>query len=148
MIKSYSLNTSYLNRLIKNKGLTQKALALMVPCSSVMVHRWVTGKSEITARKLVQLARALCVQPCSLLEGTDKKTRKYLEDVVTKKIVDDQQKMDKGSDLPEIDHATLLQMMKNLGYTVTPSGNQQGDDQGFDRPDTSAEKQMEEFLGG
>ena len=147
MIKSYSINTSYLARLIKNKGLTQVALSKMVPCSSAMVHRWVSGKSQITARKLVALAKALNVQPCDLLEGSDQKTRKYLENVVMKKIVDDQQKMlSYDGDLPEIDHATLMQMMKSLGYVVMPSGGQGGEDPGFNRPDTAAEKQMEEFF--
>ena len=150
MIKSYALNTSYLARLIKNKGYTQDALSKMVPCSSVMVHRWVTGKSQITARKLVQLAQALQIQPCDLLTGSDKKTRKYLEDLLMKKIVDDNERMAANDrDLPEIDHATFLQIAKTLGYQVAPSGQAiMGEDPGFDRPDTDAEKQMEEFLGG
>ena len=144
MKKAYALNRSYLKRLIKNKGLTQKALAAMVPASSVMVNRWISGKAEITAKKLVGLARALEVSPCDLLKGTDKRTREYLEGLINKRIEQDETL---ESDIPLIDIPTFLQIAKNLGYTVSTSNlNQNVGDGGFNMPETDAEKQMGEFL--
>ena len=144
MIKSYAINRSYLKRMMKNKGLTQKALAAMVPCASPMVHRWVSGKSQITAKKLVLLARALEVNPCDLLKGTDKRTREYLESLINKRIEQDETL---ESDIPLIDIPTFLQIAKNLGYTVNQSNlNHNIGDGGFNRPETDAEKQMGEFL--
>ena len=144
MIKSYAVNRSYLKRMIKNKGLTQKALAAMVPCTSTMVHRWLHGKSQITAKKLVKLARALEVNPCDLLKGTDKRTREYLEGLINKRIEHDETL---ESDVPLIDIPTFLQIAKNLGYTVNQSNLTHNiSDDGFDRPQTEAEKQMGEFL--
>ena len=146
MIKSYALNRSYLARLIKNKGLTQKALAAMVPCSSVMINRWVNGKSQITSKKLVSLSRALEVNPCDLLKGTDKRTREYLEGLINKRIEQDEAL---ESDVPLIDIPTFLQIAKNLGYTVSTSNlNQNLNADGFDRQETEAEKQMGDFLDG
>ena len=130
--------------MMKNKGLTQKALAAMVPCSSEMVHRWIKGKSQITAKKLVLLARALEVSPCDLLKGTDKRTREYLESLINKRIEQDQTL---EPDVPLIDIPTFIQIAKNLGYTVNTSNlthNISSD--GFNRPETDAEKQMGEFL--
>ena len=144
MIKSYSVNRSYLKRIIKNKGLTQKSLAAMVPCSSVMINRWVNGKSQITAKKLVLLARALEVNPCDLLKGTDKRSREYLEGLVNKRIEQDETL---ETDVPLIDIPTFLQIAKNLGYTVNTSNlNHNIGDDGFNRPETDAEKQMGDFL--
>ena len=147
MMKSYALNRSYLKRLIKNKGLSQKALSCMVPCSQEMVHRWVTGKSQITARKLVLLARALEVMPCDLLKGSDKRTREYLEGLINKRIEQDETI---EPDVPLIDIPTFIQIAKNLGFTVNTSLqlNQNVGDDDFNRPETEAEKQMGDFLDG
>ena len=116
----------------------------MVPCSSVMINRWVNGKSQITAKKLVLLAGALEVNPCVLLKGTDKRSREYLEGLVNKRIEQDETL---ETDVPLIDIPTFLQIAKNLGYTVNTSNlNHNIGDDGFNMPETDAEKQMGDFL--
>ena len=142
-ITSYSINTALLKTVMKEKGLTQQILANMVGCSSVMIHRWVTGKSQITAKNLVRLARATEKQPCDYLEGTDKIARRYLEERLLKKIVADME----AGDLPDLDDDGVYKTMKVLGYEVgSTATNSGGDESGFSAPVTDAEKQMGEFI--
>lgn len=145
-ITALSLNRSYLKRVLKNKGLTHKALAAMVPCSTEIIHRWVSGKSNITAKKLVLLSRALDVEPTDLLKGTDKRAREYLESLINKRI-EHEETVEK--DVSLIDIPTFLQISKNLGYTVVQTGGTVGkDESGFSTPKTDAENQMGDLLDG
>ena len=145
MKKSYAINTSYLARLMKNQGWNQKTLAKAVPCSSNMLHRWVNGKSQITARKLIQLAKALRVDACSLLETDDRRTIKYLRDLVNKKIEHDKTFED---DLPLVDIPTLLAIVKTLGYNETSNLKVAFNPDDFDFKDTEAEKQVRDLIDG
>ena len=142
-ITSYSINTSLLKTLMKQQGLTQAILAKMVGVSSVMIHRWVTGKNQITARNLVKLARALGRNPCDFLEGSDKIARRYLEERLLKKVMADME----SEELPDLDDDGMYKIMKVLGYEVGSTAKSDGSDEsGFSAPVTDAEKQMGEFM--
>ena len=128
---------------MKQQGLTQQVLANMVGCSSVMIHRWVNGKSQITARNLVKLARALERNPCDFLEGSDKIARRYLEERLLKKVIADMSE----EELPELDDDGMYKIMKVLGYEIGSTAKSDGSDEsGFSAPATDAEKQMGEFM--
>ena len=142
---SHALNISYLGRLIKNRGLTHQALSKLVPCSTVSIHKWVTGQQEITKKKLNALAEALGVDPCSLLETDDKRTLKYLRDLVNKKIEHDSTIED---DLPLIDIPTLLAIAKLLGYEQKTDLKVTFNTEEFKMPrNVEAEDQMKALLG-
>ena len=142
-ITSYAINTSLLKTVMKEKGLTQQVLANMVGCSSVMIHRWVTGKSQITAKNLVKLAHATDRKACDYLEGTDKIARRYLEERLLKKIVADME----AEELPDLDDDGVYKIMKVLGYEVGSTAKSEGSDEsGFSVPVTDAETQMGEFI--
>ena len=146
MITAVSLNRSALKRYIKQSGLTHIAISKMVPCSSVMISRWVHGQSKITKKKLVGLARTLNCHPMDLLKGPEKQVREYSEDLIAKYMIDKRN----DDDLPEIDEATFIQLAKNLGYLGNIGGSNSGGqtDVGFDQPETDAEKQMGDLFDG
>ena len=145
--KSYAMNISYLERLMKNKGYNQRTLAKAVPCSSNMVHRWVNGKSKITARKLVQLARVLEVDPCALLETDDRRTIKYLRDLINRRIeFDREEAKQKGKDLPLHDIQVILQMMRTLGYDQKSENKDTFNMEEFNIERLEAENQMENLM--
>lgn len=147
--RTYALNLSYLKRIIKQRNMTQQALAKQVPCSSVMIHRWITGKSQITARKLVDLSKALNVDACTLIQTDDERAIMYLRDLLNRRIEHDLDLMrsdDENEDIPLMDHSTILQIIKTLGYDrakdVKVSFNP--DDFNFQR--LQSESQMDNLL--
>ena len=148
--KAYSMNVSYLERLMKMRGYNQKSLAAQVPCSNQMVHRWVNGKSQITARKLIQLAKALNVDPCALLQGDDARAHNYVRDLINRRIEHDLELMrsdEEDDDLPLLDHATIVQMMKAMAYlTFNMPKDQQFNPEEFNFQRLEAESQMDNLL--
>ena len=142
--KSYSINLSYTARLIKRKGFTRDSLCKLIDVSSVTLHRWLTGKGDITARNLVKLARALEVDPCRLLDTDDKRAIRHLRDLINRKIDHDQAE----DDIPLVDIPTFIAIMKVLGYDQKADGKIPLDLSQLDIPSTDAENQIRDLLDG
>ena len=142
--KTYSMNLSYLSRLMKKRGFNQKTLAKLVGVSSVTLHRWVVGKGDITARNLIRLANALEVDACRLLDGDDKRAIRYLRDLINRKIEFDRDE----SDITLVDVPTFLSIMKVLGYDEKSGGKIPLNLEELDIPSTEAEKQIRNLLDG
>lgn len=141
--KTYSMNLSYLSRLMKQRGLTQKSLSKMVGVSSVTLHRWVVGKGDITARNLIKLANALQIDACRLLDGDDKRAIRYLRDLINRKIEYDREE----DDITLVDVPTFLSIMKVLGYDEKSGGKIPINLDDLDIPTTEAEQQIRDLLG-
>ena len=141
--KTYSMNLSYLSRLIRQRGFTQIALSKIVGVSSVTLHRWVVGKGDITARNLIKLANALQVDACRLLDGDDKRAIRYLRDLINRKIEHDRDE----NDITLVDVPTFLSIMKVLGYDEKSGGKIPLNLEELDIPSTEAEQQIRDLLG-
>lgn len=140
---AHALNISYLDRLIKDSDLTQKALAAMIPCAPATIYAWLSGRQKITKEKLNALGAALNVDPYALLEPDDQRTLKYLRDLINKKIEHDRNQED---DLPLIDIPTLLQIAKILAYDKRTDMLVPVNPQEFQR-NVPAEDQMNKLMG-
>ena len=142
---SYSMNLSYLSRLIKKKGFDRETLSNLVGVSTVAIHRWVVGKANITAKNLVKLARALEVDPCRLLDGDDQRAIRYLRDLINRKIEHEREE----NDITLVDIATFLSIMKVLGYDERSAvGKIPINLADLEIPTTEAEKQVMGILDG
>ena len=142
--KSYSINLSYATRLMKQRGFTQQSLCKLVGVSSVTLHRWMTGKGEITARNLVKLARAMDVDPCRLLDSDDQRAIRHLRDLINRKIEYDRAE----DDIPLVDIPTFIAIMKVLGYDQKADGKVPLDLSKLNIPSTDAENQIRDLLDG
>ena len=143
--QSYSLNTSYTNRLIKNKKWNRQILSDKIPASTDSIHRWLSGKSKISARKLILLARALDVDPCALLETDDKRVHNFLRDLLNR-VMEEHKKNDED-DVELVDIPTFISIVKTLGMDKKSDVKVAFNIDDYDIPNTQAEDQIRSLLG-
>ena len=109
MMAPLILNCAFLQLLMKKRGWSNDSLSKAVGVSKVSLVKWRNGKSGISARNLIKLAKVLKVDKHALLESDDQKMQMYLRQTLLCSI---------QSDPEPQDMQTILQIMKTLGMNI------------------------------
>lgn len=112
-------------------GLTQKALADAIGVSDRQVSRWESGESEISASKLVQLAKAVNTTASDIIGENDTETTHWedfrgdMYEALTRKItlpLADWQRLEREAKLNNVSISDLIFRFSNLALKNIPRG--------------------------